>query len=409
MGSTPASTLLRHGPTHRHPRSGGRGDRPRQGCRRPARCRRHPNCCARHPGLDRPGPSRQVGGDQGAAAGRRAGHRRAAAHQGHATERGGDERSNLAVAGYRRAGMGTGGRRRAGAGQWIPCRPVRGAAAATAGREPGRGMTVPPPDPPNALPPPASAGSDRPPAETRAAPVRIGPVGRAPTERWLRTNGLPACAAVILGLALDLVLVTDLSFGTGAAFIGGAVIVAVVGAYLMTAVGIPEMAVFTVGWFARTVWRSGSGMMHVLPLLLVAVTFFFLTGETWMSIGRLSGLPLVLTMVLVGTVAVLALLRKDGVDWHQHRIEPDAAWFRRLVPRQLMPAGPIRYADPVPTFGERLNLRLLSVLGRALVAAVVGLFVMVFFLLFGILTVDLSVAASWSAAVPNVWWDVTVA
>ena len=80
-----------------------------------------------------------------------------------------------------------------------------------------------------------------------------------------------------------------------------------------------------------------------------------------------------------------------------------------MVPRQLMPAGPIRYADPAPTFGERLNLRLLSVLGRALVAAVVGLFVMVFFLLFGILTVDLSVAASWSAAVPKVWWDVTVA
>ena len=291
---------------------------------------------------------------------------------------------------------------------------------------------IPPPDPPETG---GSAGSqgptdpDQSAAERRAAPVRIGPVGRAPTERWLRTNGLPACvqghsrprsvlarplaliacAAVILGLALDLVLVTDLSFGTGAAFIGAAVVVAVVGAYLMTAVGIPEMAVFTVGWFARTVWRSGSGMMHVLPLLLVAVTFFFLTGETWMSIGRLSGLPLVLTMVLVGTVAVLALLRKDGVDWHQHRIEPDAEWFRRQVPRQLMPAGPIRYADPAPTFGERLNLRLLSVLGRALVAAVVGLFVMVFFLLFGILTVDLSVAESWSAAVPNVWWDVTVA
>jgi hypothetical protein len=263
----------------------------------------------------------------------------------------------------------------------------------------------------------------------RAAPVRIGPVGRAPTERWLRANGLPACvqghsrpssvlarplallacAGVILALAIDIVLVTDLSFGTGAAFIGGAVIVAIVGAYLMTAVGIPELAVFTVGWFARTVWRSGSGMMHVLPLLLVAVTFFFLTGETWMSIGRLSGLPLILAMMLLGMVALFALLRRDTVDWQHHRVEPDAAWFRRMVPRHLMPGGPIRYADPAPGFGERLNLRLLSVLGRALVAVVVGLGVMAFFLLFGIVTVDLSVAANWAGAAPRVWWQVTVA
>jgi hypothetical protein len=148
------------------------------------------------------------------------------------------------------------------------------------------------------------AESDRP--ELRAAPIRIGPVGRAPTERWLQANGLPACvqghsrpgavlarplallscAAIILGLAIYLALVADLSFGTGAVFIGGAVVVAVVGSnaavvgsYAMTAVDIPEVAVFTVGWFARTVWRTGSGLTHVLPLLLVAVTFFFLAGE----------------------------------------------------------------------------------------------------------------------------------
>ena len=223
--------------------------------------------------------------------------------------------------------------------------------------------------------------------------MRIGPVGRAPTERWLQANGLPACvqghsrpravlsrplallccAAIILGLAIYLVLVADLSFGTGAAFIGGAVVVALVGSYAMTAVGIPDVAVFTVGWFARTVWRTGSGLVHVLPLLLVAVTFFFLAGETWMSIGRLSGLPLVLTMTLIGALALVALLRRDGVDWRHHRVEPDADWFRRTVPRHLMPGGPIRYADPAPGFGERINLRLLSVLGRALVAVVVGL------------------------------------
>ena len=267
------------------------------------------------------------------------------------------------------------------------------------------------------------------PPEPRAAPMRIGPVGRAPTERWLQANGLPACvqghsrpsavlarplallccAAVILGLAVYVVLVADLPFGTGAVFVGGAVLVAAVGSYAMTAIGIPEVAVFTVGWFARTVWRTGSGLIHVLPLLLVAVTFFFLAGETWMSIGRLSGLPLVLTMTLIVALAVVALLRRDGVDWRQHRVEPDAEWFRRMVPRHLMPGGPIRYADPAPGFGERVNLRLLSVLGRVLVAVVVGLGVMAFFLIFGVLTVDASVAEDWAGAAPRIWWQATVA
>ena len=96
----------------------------------------------------------------------------------------------------------------------------------------------------------------------------------------------------------------------------------------MTAVGIPELAVFTVGWFARTVWRTGSGLMHVLPLLLVAVTFFFLAGETWMSIGRLSGLPLILTMTLIGALAVVAL----HAPGRRRLAAPPHRAGRRLVP-----------------------------------------------------------------------------
>lgn len=264
--------------------------------------------------------------------------------------------------------------------------------------------------------------------KSRARPARFGPVNRRDTERWLRANGLPACvgghnrpnsvlrrpwsllacAAAILGAVITLVLVVDAPFETGAVFIVVVALGALVGAYVMAALGVPELAVFTVGWFGRTVWRSGSGMPHVLPLLLVAVTFFFLAGETWMSIGRLSGIPLVLTLGLVAALAITALLRRDGVDWRHHRIEPDAAWFRGQVPPHLLPAGEIRYADPPPGFGERVNLRLLAVLGPALVALVVGLVVSAFFVVFGVLAVDLSVAANWSGTAPRVWWQATV-
>lgn len=277
------------------------------------------------------------------------------------------------------------------------------------------------------VPPDAADLVGNEPPAPRAAPIRIGPVGRAPTERWLQVNGLPAavaghgrpgavlgrpltlltCGAALLGAAIGLVAIADLTLSI--AVLGAAAIVAVIGSYAMMALGIGELAVFTVGAFARTARRTGAGVTWAMPLLLVAVLFLFLTGGTWMSIGRLTGLPMLLTLTLIGALALIVLLRPGVVDWRRHRIQPDAAWFRRMVPRHLMPGGPIRYADPAPGFGERINLRALSVLGRALVAMLVGLLVFGFFLIFGVLTVDATVTQNWSGAVPQIWWQVNVA
>jgi hypothetical protein len=60
-------------------------------------------------------------------------------------------------------------------------------------------------------------------------------------------------------------------------------------------------------------------------------------------------------------------------------------------------------------WGERVNIRMISVLGRVLVAAVIGLAIAGFFVVFGVLTVDAGVAASWAGAPPTVWWQVTIA
>ena len=62
----------------------------------------------------------------------------------------------------------------------------------------------------------------------------------------------------------------------------------------------------------------------------------------------------------------------------------------------LLPDGPVRYLDPPLRYAERLNLRLVSILGRALVAVVVGLVVATFFLVFGVIVVDASVAETFA-------------
>ena len=150
-------------------------------------------------------------------------------------------------------------------------------------------------------------------------------------ERWLRSAGVPAFvqgharpAAVarrpwsvalsgllsigLITLALVLFGFFDLPHGPWAYV--AATVGAIVLGYLLTALGVTSVLGFSLGFLLRTVWRSGTGMTHVLPLLLVAVVFTFLGAETWQSIGRLKGLPLVLTSLLIAAVAVLMLRRR---------------------------------------------------------------------------------------------------
>ena len=244
---------------------------------------------------------------------------------------------------------------------------------------------------------------------------------RIATERWLAGNGLPACVQghsrpgavlrrplqllstflVIFGGLVTLSLLADLGIEKTPPIVVTAVLACIAVSYVLTAVGVPALAIFTITWFVRALWRTGTGLAHVLPLLLVAVTFFFLTGETWMSIGRLTGIPFLLAFVLVLGLAIGALARRENSGLSGRRVEPDAAWFHQAVPRQLLPDGPVRYLDPPLRYAERLNLRLVSILGRALVAVVVGLVVATFFLVFGVIVVDASVAETFAGAPPG--------
>jgi lysylphosphatidylglycerol synthetase-like protein (DUF2156 family) len=260
------------------------------------------------------------------------------------------------------------------------------------------------------------------------------PEFRVSCERWLRAGGVPAFvrgharpsavirrpwSVVVSGLlsiglivvALQLAGFFDLPHGPWA------YLVAAVGAvglgYLFTALGLTSVLGFTLGFLLRTVWRSGSGLTHVLPLLLVAVVFTFLGAETWQSIGRLKGLPLVLTSLLIVAVALLMLRRRDGdADAGTSAGFGDDAAVRSTLPEALRAdapiTGPAEREAPL-NWGERVNIRMISVLGRVLVAAVIGLAIAGFFVVFGVLTVDAGVAASWAGAPPTVWWQVTIA
>jgi hypothetical protein len=267
-------------------------------------------------------------------------------------------------------------------------------------------------------------------AASTPAATSVPAADRAAVERWFRLSGVPAfvignarpatvarhwygvlAVAVLIGGALVLTA-SVLSYASwlrspwvqvllwlGAAVLG----------YAAIAIGLVEVAAFAARWFARIAWRSGGGMLRILPILLVALVFTFLSTETWQSIGRLTGTPLVLASVLVFGLALVPLLRSPAID--SSGLDDRGAVLAALPPGLpladwLPDDGPL--GVPALHWSERVNLRLVAVLGKAMVALVVGVAVAVFFLVFGVLVVDAAVTAAWSGSPPSVWWQFTV-
>jgi len=266
-------------------------------------------------------------------------------------------------------------------------------------------------------------------------------------ERWLSHSGVPAFVSgysrpgavarrwpwvlIVAVLVAGGVLVAAIVAGYGAAFrepwLAAVLVVGslIVGG-LAAVVGLPEITLFTVRWFLRAAWRSGAGMLRILPILLVALVFTFLSAETWQSIGTLTGTPLVLAAVLLLALTLVPLLRSTDDD---HTEFADADEIRAALPAELAGAfsafgqaggggaGPVGPSEggaaggllvPPLALAERINLRLIGALGRAVVAVVVGLSVALFFCVFGVLVVSDAVTHTWVGASPDVWWQFTV-
>lgn len=159
-------------------------------------------------------------------------------------------------------------------------------------------------------------------------------------------------------------------------------------------------------WLWRRVVSSfmagGTAIGRTLPLLLGVVGFLFFTGELWQALGGLSPLAY-----------LLAALLFVGLSWlflHTRGLDLDAlARFDRPGEVSEQVAGtPLEGGDVVTpavcplTLEQRKNLRLVGVISKLTIATVVGLSVFVFFVLFGLITVNGDVVQAWTQARPEV-------
>jgi hypothetical protein len=157
----------------------------------------------------------------------------------------------------------------------------------------------------------------------------------------------------------------------------------------------------------QTVTRRSSSMLQVIPLLLVALTLSFFSTEVWQTIGRLHGLPLVLTTLLFLGLASAFATRQARPDLDRLATFTDADELRTALPPRLVHGRLVGrefqvLATPRLRRRERINLVVISVLAQVITAAVIAMIIFAFFVVLGVFTVDKVAIASWLGHGPRI-------
>jgi hypothetical protein len=160
-------------------------------------------------------------------------------------------------------------------------------------------------------------------------------------------------------------------------------------------------------WAAGRLWRQLADVLgllvRALPLLLLFVTFLFLTAEVWQVAASLDGPFLAVTMglfVAVGIVFVVARIPLEVGTLARFESWADVAILVGDTPASAL--RPPADADPAgtPRLGRRQwgNVGLVVLFTQGLQIVFVSVMIGVFFVGFGLLTVTPETTAAWVGA-----------
>lgn len=217
-------------------------------------------------------------------------------------------------------------------------------------------------------------------------------------------------AIYVVGPALGHVILGD----PGIAALVAAVQLVLLGfAYVFTSYALFPLLRWTVKRSFDSLRAAGVAMARALPLLLLlVVTFFFLTAEVWQVFARLQGIPYGLTLVLFLVAGAAFVARRARSELAVERID-DADELRDLVEgtpaaAQLRAAGQaaLEAVDTTLTRRQRINLLLVIVINQVLLAIVVAAAIGAFFLVFGFFAIGADVVEAWVLHPPHSLWSI---
>jgi len=188
--------------------------------------------------------------------------------------------------------------------------------------------------------------------------------------------------------------------------------------YATTSYGLLPMTRWAVGRLWRQVGDLFNLFVRAMPLLLLFVTFLFLTAEVWQVAANLDGPFLAVTMgmfAMVGIVFMVARIPREVAGISSGLADgPDLV---ALTPAAELDRGPMSDglgSSPPLSRGQWVNLGLVVLFSQGVQILLVSLMIGVFFVGFGLLAVTPETGASWSGGQLHVladwlWWGRPVA
>ena len=242
-------------------------------------------------------------------------------------------------------------------------------------------------------------------------------VGALVVSNWLRGNRLWALPEEVGAPELLLFLlaptVPRLLVGAWGAALGVFVLylVLMLLAFVVTSYGLVPLTRWALGRFVGVLRVSGVAAAQALPMLLLVVTFFFISAEVWQVFGALEGLPYGATLMLF-VVAGFAF-SASNVNAEVSNLESFDSWDEVEdasvgTPADGLEAGGTAVPSAPIRFRQRINLVLVGVTSQTLLAAAVAWIVGLFFGVFGLLAITPATMEAWTVLEPNVLFTLTV-
>lgn len=181
-------------------------------------------------------------------------------------------------------------------------------------------------------------------------------------------------------------------------------------AYVATSYALIPLLRWTTKRSVDSLRAVGPAAARALPVLLLFVTFFFMTAEVWQVFGRLRGLPfgLALLLFLLSGSAFAANRARADLRAIDGELDDPEELHEALVgtPAEHL-AGTVD-AVPDATAGlslrQRINLIIVIVINQILLSLMVALAIGGFFLIFGFLVMGRDVVEAWVLHPPNALW-----
>ncbi|HQR78675.1 MAG TPA: hypothetical protein PLT68_00490 [Actinomycetota bacterium] len=168
--------------------------------------------------------------------------------------------------------------------------------------------------------------------------------------------------------------------------------------YLVTRYALVSMT----GWAVRQTIRSAADLYLVatkaLPLLLIVLIVLFINAEVWQVAGSLDGPLLWTSSGLLLVFGVLVTVERTHAQIADLRHDSPVERVRescRGTPMAEAAAGRVDFADPRLERPQRRNLLVSALATQTIQAAVIGLLVWLFFIVFGVVAITVGVQQAW--------------